>query len=60
MTGPGRRDGYERCTVCGSADLFSGFWDAEGYHDEEHGKYGTVCQQCGHLQFRRKPRTQPY
>ena len=56
MTGPGRRDGIERCTACGSTDLFNGFWDREGLHNEQTGRYGTICQQCGHIMLRRRQR----
>lgn len=48
-----RRDGINRCTKCGSEDLFSGIWSEDGLSDE-NGKGGTVCNNCGHLQFTRE------
>lgn len=42
--------GKDYCKCCKSESLFDNYIDEEGFHDDENGRYVTICQDCGTIQ----------
>lgn len=42
--------GVDYCKCCKSENLFDNYIDEEGFHDDENGRYVTICQDCGTIQ----------